>query len=485
MPFIGVDAGTSVVKAVLFGDDHAPLARASTVVPVQHPQPGWSEQDMSQVRAAVDRVVAQVAPSDGVVDAVAVTSQGDGCWLVDAHGSPRGPALLWNDARAAPVVAGWEQAGLMLEAFGVNGSYGNAGLAHAQLTWLRAHAPDRLADARHLLSCGSWLFLGLTGRAVLDVSDACNPFLDAMTDTYSEKLLADLGLGWARDLLPPLVSGADRVAALTAEAAARTHLRPGTPVVLAPYDVVATAVGVGALLPGTGFAVLGTTLCVGVPVPGNGLPRDPAGMALATGQPGRRLLAYATLAGTGVLDWWARMLGLASAADLALLAGTAPPRHDAPMLLPYLSPAGERAPFRDPGARGALLGLSLEHEPADVARAVVEGLSLAVRDCLRATGVIPDVLSVCGGGSRSDGWCQLLADAIGTTVARTSQEQVGALGAVLVAEAALGPQTDLDALVAGTVHHGATFTPDPVSAARLDAAFTRFVAARAAGVPTA
>lgn len=473
-----------MVKAVLFDDDMTPLADATTVVPVGHPGPGRSEQDMTTVRDAVDEVVAQVAPADGRVDAVAVTAQGDGCWLVDAHGDPTGPALLWNDARAGDVVARWETSGLLQRAFDVNGSWGNAGLAHAQLTWLAEHEPARVDAAEHLLSCGSWIYLGLTGRAALDVSDACNPFLDAATDQVSLPLLADLDLAWAARLLPDVVTGADRVASLSEDAARRTGLLPGTPVTLAPYDVVATAVGAAAVTTGTGFAVLGTTLCVGTPVEGSGLPREPAGMSLATGEPGRRLLAHATLAGTEVLDWWARVLGLASAADVTGLAGTAEPRPDAPMLLPYLSPAGERAPFRDPAAHGALVGLTLEHGREDVARAVVEGLSLAVLDCLQANGGRPEQLSVCGGGSRSAVWCQALADVTGIPVARVDNEQVGAGGAVLTAMAALSGRAVAD-LVDDLVHHHRAVEPDPVEHERHREGYERFVDARRSGVPHA
>lgn len=480
MAWIGVDAGTSMVKAVRTDDDLVAEAVATAVVPVDRPVTGASEQDMHAVARAVEQVVARVAPPDGRVDGVAVTAQGDGCWLVGSDGVPTGPAVLWNDGRAGDVVARWEADGLLREAFEVTGSYGNAGLAHAELAWLRQHQPDRVRDARRLLSCGSWLFHELTDVAVLDVSDACNPFLRADDGTVAHDLLAAMGVGWTADLLPPVVSGADRVRPLAARAAAATGLRAGTPVVLAPYDVVATAAGVGAAAPGQGVAVLGTTLCVETLVTGTGLPRPPAGMSLATGVPGERLLAYATLAGTQVLDWWGRLLGVDGAAGLVALAASAT-RTDGPLLLPYLSPAGERAPFRDPAARGALVGVDLEHSPADVAAAVLRGLTLAVRDCLEASGTAPEVLAVCGGGSRSDLWCAMLADALQVPVTRPGSEQVGALGAVLTGLVAVGVEPDLRTACATRLRPGRTFAPDPVAAGRWDADLARLLAARASG----
>ena len=481
MVTIGVDAGTSLVKAVRFGADGRPEQVADATVPVSRPEPGWTEQDPRATWDAVRSVVAAVAPPDGEVELVAVTGQGDGCWLVDADGAPARAAMLWNDGRAASIVDDWERDGLLSAAFRVTGSYGNAGLAHAQLAWLRTAEPATADRAATLLSCGSWIYLRLTGRRVLDASEACNPFTDARTGAYADGLIEDLGLGWARRLLPEVVDGADRAAPLRPDAAAELGLRPGTPVVLAPYDVPATAVGVGAVHPGQGFAVLGTTLCVGLAVDDPGVDRPEAGMSLRTGWPDRWLLAYATLAGTEVLEWAGALLGLGSASELVALAGRSTTDRP-PLVLPYLSPAGERAPFRDARARGAVLGLELAHEPADVARGVLEGLSLAVRDCLTAAGRTPGSLAVCGGGSRSEGWCQLLADVTGLPVARAEQDQVGARGAVLTGAVVTGAAASVADAVA-TVHPGRVY--EPAAGDRFDAAYERFVAAREAGATRA
>ncbi len=384
MPSIGVDAGTSAVKAVLFDDDWTCLRTATVAVEVRRPHPGWSEQDPEAVWTAVAAVVREVAA--GVqVDAVSVTGQGDGCWLVDRAGRPVRPAMLWNDARATDEVDRWDRDGLLDEAFDRTGSWGFAGLAHAQLAWLATHEPQAAADAATLLSCGSWLNLRLTGRSALDVSDASNPFLAADGSGYAGELLDRLGLGWVQPLLPDVVSGRERVVPLTAAAAAELGLRAGTPVVLAPYDVVTTAIGSGAVGPTSAMAVLGTTLAVGVVAPDAQLGRQRTGSALDLGLDGRWMLLYGTLAGTEVLDWTQRLLGLPSVAALVALAGTATPGRG-PLVLPYLSPAGERTPFRDPLARGAVLGLDLEQQPADIALSVLEGLTLAVADCLDASG---------------------------------------------------------------------------------------------------
>lgn len=478
MSTIGVDAGTSMVKAVCFDEDWVAQATASVPTAVTAPRPGWSEQDLDEVWAAVRDVIRQVAPSDGQVSVVCVTAQGDGCWLVDPDHRPAGPALLWNDARATPMVDEWERSGLLEDAFLVTGSYGNAGLATPQLAWLRAHDDPRARTARTLLSCGSWVFHQLTGVLALHESDACNPLLDARTGEPAVDLLDRLGVGWVADLLPARVDGDGPVADLLSGVAEELGLRPGTPVVLAPYDVPATALGVGAVQPGAGFAVLGTTLCVGRMSDTPMLDRAPAGMSLRTGYPDRWLLAYATLAGTGVLEWARALLGLGSAADLVALAGTAGPHL--PLVLPYLSPAGERAPFRDPNAAGAVLGLKFGHGPAELARGVLEGLSLTVRDCLLAGGQLPRTLAVCGGGARSAPWCQQLADVCGLPVTTSVEAEAGALGAALAGALAIGDLPELpDA--AALVRPAAVFEPEPAATERYAILYQRWRDARLAG----
>lgn len=480
MPSIGVDAGTSAVKAVLFDDDWTCLRTATLAVDVRRPSPGWSEQDPGAVWTAVASVVREVAQG-AQVDALSLTGQGDGCWLVDRDGHPVRPAMLWNDARATALVDRWDRDGLLDEAFDRTGSWGFAGLAHAQLAWLAEHEPQAAADADTLLSCGSWLFLRLTGRRALDVSDASNPFLAADGSGYALDLLDRLDLGWVRPLLPDVVSGRDRVGALTADAAAELGVAAGTPVVLAPYDVVTTAIGSGAVGPASAMAVLGTTLAVGVVAPDAQLGRQRTGSALDLGLDGRWMLLYGTLAGTEVLGWTQRLLGLPSVGALVEVAGTATPGR-APMVLPYLSPAGERTPFRDPLARGAVVGLDLEQQPADVALGVLEGLTLAVAECLGASGRRPAAVSVSGGGARSDLWCRLLADACGVPVERGTGEQIGALGAALAGATELGRYAGIDDAVDAGVAVGQVFEPDADGTARLGALATRFAAARAAGV---
>lgn len=495
MSVIGLDVGTSRVKAVRFDRSWRAVVTADETTAVAHPRSGWSEQDMDEVWSAAARVVAKVAAEDiggtgdtgatgDTVELVAVTGQGDGCWLVDGDGAPVRPAMLWNDARSASVVEAWERDGTLARTFATTGNDGSPGVANGQLRWLAEHEPEVLARARTLLSCGSWVHQQLTGSRVLDVSEAANPFLDVRTGGYDDGLLEAYGLLAQRRLLPPVVSGHDRVGALTAGAARSVGLPAGTPVVLAPYDVVATARGSGVARPGQAFAVLGTTLCVGVLGTDPRLDRPPNGLTLPTGTPGSWLVAYATMAGTEVLDWMATLMGLAGAVELIDLAARSTlPVEDPdalPLVAPYFSPAGERSPFRSSRVRGAVTGLTTGTTRADVARATVDGLTLAVLDCFDACGGA-ESLAVSGGGARSGLWCQSISDAVGVPVHRVDSSEAGALGAALTGAAELDLFPDIATAVEQVVGLGDTFDPDPGRTAHHRSRLAELTRARAAG----
>lgn len=463
MTAIAIDAGTTLVKAVGYADDGTELAVGRRPTRVLRPHPGWSEQDMAEVWAAVaDATREVVARLPEPPDMVAVTAQGDGAWLVDDRSRPTGPAVLWNDGRAANLLTGWERDGTVHEAFRICGSRLSTGMPHAVLAWLRAHDPERIERSSQVLTCGGWLYLRLTGESAVDESDASAPFLDVRKRAWSDRLLELYGMPWARRLLPGLRDDDHRVTALTAAAAEDTGLPAGIPVVLAPYDICATAIGAGAVSPGQACCILGTTLSTEIVTDEvvTEEPVEPVGITVTLGVPDRYLRAFPTMSGGDVLDWGTRMLGLDSVAGLMALAAQGRPDAAGVRFLPYLSPAGERAPFFDPAARGSLAGLSLEAGREDVARALVEGVTMAIRDCLAASPALPDRLALCGGGTRSDFWMRLVADVTGLPVTIPVDAEVGARGAWLTGLVATGREPDFRSAAARHVRTAATYEPD-------------------------
>ena len=185
----------------------------------------------------------------------------------------------------------------------------------------------------------------------------------------------------------------------------------------------------------------------------------PSGFTIAMGVGSRYLRAYPTLAGTEVINWMMRLLGLSDPAELGALAAKAPAGAGGIVFLPYLSPAGERAPFLDPNARGMCLGLSLEHQPEHMALAVLEGLSHVVRDCLEAAPAEPTELRLCGGGANSAFWCQLIADVTGLPTLRSIDTELGAKGAFITGLVATGVEKDIDEAAANLVKLRDRFEP--------------------------
>lgn len=481
MAVICVDAGTTMIKTVGYDDGGGEAVVVREPTTVTRPRRGWVEQDMHAVWKAVVSSVRRVAdqlPPDVDVEYVALTAQGDGCWLVDSGGAPTGPAILWNDGRAAEIVEGWRRSGILDAAFAINGSLTFAGLPNAILTWLRQNDAQRLDRSATFLTCGGWLFGQLTGEIGIDESDASAPFMDIRARRYSGELLRLYDMEWVQPMLPGVRGDADRVAALTAAAAEELGLPVGTAVVLSSYDIASTAIGVGAIEPGQSCSILGTTLCTEVVTSELHLDGEPSGATVALGLPGTYLRAFPTLAGGEVISWACRLLGLADPGDLGHLAAAADPGAGGVVFLPYLSPAGERAPFLDPHVRGSLVGLSLAHGRAHVARAVLEGLSLVVQDCLVASRAKPTELRVCGGGAASSAWLQLLADVTGVPVLRSSDAEVGARGAFVMGALATGRHASAQAAVAGYVNRGETFDPDPSRTGLYEETFSRFVELR-------
>jgi xylulokinase len=394
------------------------------------------------------------------VEGIAITGQGDGCWLVDENGGPAGDAILWNDGRAVEILRQWRSDGLIEEAFRISGSVAYPGLSNAILRWLEIHKPEHLRSARHLLSCTGWLYAQLTEQMAAGLSDASNPFTDVRRCEYSDILLRLYGTEHFRALLPEIVRGADAVSPLTQRAAEELGIAPGIPVVMAPYDIVTTAFGSGAASTGQACLILGTTICAETFTADLSLDGEPAGTTVALASD-LHLRAMPTLTGCETLEWAARTLGVNDIAGLERLAIQAKWSGQDVRFLPYLSPAGERAPFLEPAASGLFYGLKLTHGPAELARAVYAGLSFAIHECLELAARDVAEVRVCGGGARSDFWCQMIADVTGLEVLRPAEKEAGARGAYLFALVSQGKEPDITTAFTRTSVAVDRFIPAP------------------------
>ncbi|WP_188195102.1 FGGY-family carbohydrate kinase [Nonomuraea sp. SYSU D8015] len=479
MAVLCVDAGTTMVKAVLFDEEGHELRVARQATQVRRGGPGFSEQDMDGVwDAVVSTVRALVRAGREPVRTLAFTGQGDGCWLVGPDGRPTGPAILWNDGRACDIIDRWEAGGVLDAAFKINGNYGFAGTSGAILAWLRAHDRERLDASHKALYCGGWLFLRLTGEYAAEESDAASPFLDIRTRAYAPEILDLLGMPWAERLLPGIRGDGDRIGQLRTLAAAELGLPAGLPVVMAPFDIPATALGIGAVTPGQACVILGTTLSIATPVAAVDTSCTPSGMTLPSGVPGGYLRSLAAMAGIEAIGWGMDLMGLGEPGGISDLAQAADPGADGLFFHPYLSPAGERAPFRDTRARGSLSGLTFEHTKAHITRAMLEGMSYVVRECLECSGAHATELRITGGGANSDFWCRLLADVTGVPTMRSADTELGAKGAFIAALVATGAEPSVRAAVERHVRPRDVFEPDDKRSALYDDLYGDFLTLR-------
>ncbi|GAA4998242.1 FGGY-family carbohydrate kinase [Streptomyces siamensis] len=434
--YVGIDVGTSMVKAAAFDESGRELAVETRPVRLSL-HDGFVEQDMEEVYAAVVGVLsALTAVVPGPVELAGLTGQGDGVWLVDDEGRPVRAAASWMDGRAHELVDQWLADGTFETVFRRTGSAMFPGCPGPLLAWLDRYEPAALDAAATALYCKDMVFQRLTGIRATDVSDASMPFLDPRTRRYDNRVVELLGLTHRRGLLAPVSDP------LATGQARGEGLPSGTPLANGPYDLPACALGAGVTAPGDGLLIVGTCLASLVGTTDLDLSGEPAGLYISTDRAGYWLRAMPAMVGTAALDWVLSTTGVRHDEVDGLLAETPPGAHGV-RVLPYFAPSGERAPFVEPRLRAELTGVCLESTKADLVRATCEGIGFAARHCLEAAGLTGS-LAVCGGGTRSPAWMQLLADVLGRPL-RVIEGEVGARGAVLAAAERHGVALDADA----------------------------------------
>lgn len=456
MAILCIDAGTTLIKSVLFDDNGKELIVASRATHVLNPSPELSEQDMNEVwQSVVDTCKEILTRTELPIDAISVTAQGDGAWMIDANGSPVRNAVLWNDGRASAEIDEWAKAGVLEKAYEINGSLTSLGLPNAIIKWFAKNDPETLEKTTAVLTCGSWIYYKLTGLVGQHISEASAPWIDITSKTVSKELIELYGLTAYESKIPPVLTDTKATLSATELGIATT-----TPVVMAPYDILATATGSGAIEDGEAFVILGTTTCPGIVIREIDLLGEAAGLNLATGEDGKYLRALPTLTGTNALTWAMENLNYSNVDEIGTAAAGANPGADGVILLPYFSGAGERAPFLDSRARASFHGITSNSSREDLARAVYEALAHVIRECLETTKTPVKLLAISGGGARSDFWCQLIADVVGVPTSRTSDTQVGAKGALMYASVAIGKHSSLTNAAKDLVSQSDTFTPN-------------------------
>lgn len=475
---LGLDAGTSVVKAALFDRQGRELAVVRRPTPLYSPQPTWSETSLHATWAmAAEAIRALLAAGDAGrplaaprIAAVGLTGNMVGAWLIDAQGEPVRDAILWNDGRAQELIDRLAHAhrGFMQTIFRTSGSVMQQGCTLPVLRWLADHEPDVLERAATVLCCKDWIAYKLTGSRQVDPTEASVMPGSAEGRGYSEEMVDLFGLEPWRRLFPPVLPSQSVAGEVHKEAAETTGLVVGTPVIVGAGDVPASAIGLGAVAPGIACTLLGTNIlnCLVTAAP----VYEPYDIGVMFCLPEQRWLrAMINVSGTTSMDWFITQFcaeevaasgGVQSDlfARLEALAQTSTPGANGVLYLPYLSLQGITAPFWEPAARAEFFGLSDRTTRADLLRALYEGIALSIRD---GYAVLPQAVSeirLSGGGAKSAFWSQIIADCTGCRVVVPAGSEFGARGAALLAEVGLGWYADVAAAATGGAGDGPTHT---------------------------
>lgn len=462
MTYIGIDLGTSSLKAILVDDRQCLLAGAARDLRIDRPRPLWSEQDPADwIDAALSalREIKQIAPSPfRACKGIGLSGQMHGAVLLDQADTPLRPCMLWNDGRSAVECTELEAAEPTSR--DITGNIAMPGFTAPKLLWVRRHEPDVFRQVRRVLLPKAYLRLALTGEAIEEMSDAAGTlWLDVGGRDWSDRMLAATGLDRSR--MPGLVEGSHPAGRMRAELS--RDLGFDAPPLFAggAGDNAAGAIGLGAIAPGESFLSLGTS---GVlwRTTGDFEPHtDGAVHAFCHALPGLWHQMSVHLSAAASLSWWA---GVTGRAEPELLASLGEPL-DAPsraLFTPYLS--GERTPHNDPRMRAGFAGLGHETDREAMTQAVLEGVAFAFRDgkdALESAGSpIREAIAI-GGGSRSDLWLSILANVLDMPLHRYAAAETGAaFGAARLARLACTGE-DRRAICLRPEGNAETFRPEP------------------------
>ena len=442
--YIGIDLGTSGVKAVLLNDKDQVVASQTVSLPISRPFPLWSEQNPQDwwhaTLEAVDGLKASGLMAD--VKAIGFSGQMHGATLLDAQGEVLRPAILWNDGRCAEECTLIEAA--VPNARQITGNIVMPGFTAPKLLWVKRHEPEIFAKVAKVLLPKDYLRFKMTGDFASEMSDSAGTsWMDVAARDWNDDMLAACGL--TQEQMPKLYEGSDITGYLSAELAARWGC-PEVAVVAGGGDNAAGAVGVGLTQPGQAMLSLGTSGVYFAVSDGFGANPDSAVHAFCHALPKTWHLMTVHLSAASCLAWLDGVTGKRGLPAMLAELDRFTRQADDPIFLPYLS--GERTPHNNPNAKGMFFGLTHETDRAAMARAVLEGVGFAFADgfdALHASGVVPEEVSLIGGGARSEGWRQMLSSILQKNLVYREGGDVGpALGAARLARIAMNPELSLE-----------------------------------------
>lgn len=467
MKFLGIDIGTGGSRALVI-DELGSVVATSTV---QHeafasPQIGWAEQSPEDWWRATCLAVRQLLAVENVnadeIGAVSFSGQMHGSVLLDEADKVLRPALLWCDQRTERQCAEITEKVGSQQLIELVSNPAVTGFTLPKLLWVREKEPEVWKRVRGVLLPKDYIRLRLSGDKASDVADSSGTLLfDVRKREWSSKMLSVFGID--RSLLPRVFESVEVTGKISRAGAEATGLKEGTLVVAGAGDNAAGAVGMGIVSPGTVSATIGTSGVVFVVTERPTIDMNGRIHSLCHAIPNRWHMTGVTLAAGLSFRWFRDNLGCGSDYDsLVNDAATVPAGSDGAIWLPYLM--GERAPYLDPNARAAFVGLTASHTKSHLSRAVLEGVAFSLRDSFevfRELRAPIETIRLGGGGATSPLWRQIQADVYGQPVETIEVDQGAAFGAAILAGVGAGGWSAVDEACKQTIRVAERTEPDP------------------------
>ncbi len=471
---LGVDNGCTVSKAGLFTLDGREVAVASGKSQLLSPHPGWQERDVDEfwriTAGAIREVIARSEIDPKEIIAVACTGHGNGLYLVDKQGNPVRNAILSTDGRARDYVDKWVADGIDTKVRPKTMQCVWPAQPNALLAWLNDNEPETMARAGWVLMAKDFVRSKLTGQFQAELTDfSGTSLMNLQTRDWDDDLLADFGIGFARDLLGPIVKTADICGEVTSEAAAETGLAAGTPVAGGMFDIDACGLSCG--------MIDESQLCIVVGTWGNNqyisktpITTDDVFMTSCYSMDDYYLMLEGSATSASNLEWFVTQFFEAENAaaqkqggsvyDLCNeLVGSTQPDESNIVFLPFLYGSNV-----NPDAKGSFVGLEGRHSRAHVLRAIYEGVvftHLSHVEKLLKFRSLPEVIRLTGGAARSDVWLQIFSDIFQTPIQTPEGTELGALGAAIAASVAAGSYGSYEEAVQNMVRLSRRIEPIP------------------------
>lgn len=443
--FIGVDAGTSNVKAVLFDEVFNEIFVEKVVNEPIFIGNAEVEQNMDllweKVKECIKNIVKK-ANSEGIeskdILSIGVTGQGEGCWLIDEFGKPVQNAILWCDGRASDQVnyVTKEKPEIGELIYNTTGTQALTGTQLMILKWMHENKKEVLDSAKTVFFCKDFIRYHLTGKIETDFSDCSTSMLDIRTGEVASEVLKELGLEDYISYIPKPVKSDSNVGNILKDIAKELGLSSETKVVAGAIDVSACALGAGAIKENDSCIILGTTCASEVM-----LKKDSCKFGLAGTRYERLaidnlyMLLQPTMNGTPNLDWMLSNIALNKDFDeINSMIAKVDVGCGGVIYHPYISEAGERSPFYHRYARASFWGISSVTKREHLIRSVYEGITFSIKDCL--AGMDLENVYIIGGGIKSEAWVQMICDALGVNVFIPNGSEFGAKGVAIMSAVA-------------------------------------------------